>query len=264
MTEPKRLLDDPEIGALLRRDLETAKQASSSYDVERGVDRHMALVSAGVIGIVGGAAANSTAPAAASGASATATGSLTAVKAAVIGKGIWIAAGLGIAAAIGAGTTYAITHHDEPTAVVQPSQPDSVKKASPQQTAPTMPAVVDHDLDNPIDPSTLPIPQTHANDPAKKIVQPAKPAAQQVDDEVTTYTKARSLAANDPQGALAILTDSEKRFEGGVLAEEREALTIQCLARLNRDAEAKTRAEAFLKAHPTSPQAERVRHDAKL
>jgi hypothetical protein len=276
VTEPRRLLDDPEIGVLLRGDLEAARKAPGvSYDVERGVQRHMMLASAGVIGIVGGAAAHSSPTAAASGtavagttATATTTtaagGALSAVKAAIVAKGIWVAAGIGLAAAAGASATYAIQRaaNDEKTAIVRsdPAKAAPAKKntaAQPQQQAP---AVVDDDLDDPIDPTTLPI----ANDTPRATPHRAQQPANVDADEVKSYAHARSLATTDPAAALSILEQGEKRFVGGILSEEREALAIQCLARLNREAEARARAEVFLKAHPTSPLAERVRHDAKL
>lgn len=260
MTEPKRLLDDPEMGALLRNDLEAARRAAGvDYDIERGLDRHMALVGAGVIGIVAGTATQTTsiAPASAGAASTSAasTGTLSAIKAAIVAKGIWVAAGIGVA---GASAAVYATHEStpKPPAVVAPvSSAKHAERVTPAQA----PQRETMELGDAVDPATLPL----ARSDAPKAMSP-RPQRSVDADEVTTYAHARELASKDPAAALAILQDNEKRFTGGILTEEREALAVQCLSRLGRDAEARARGEAFLRAHPTSPLAERVRHDAHL
>ncbi len=67
-----------------------------------------------------------------------------------------------------------------------------------------------------------------------------------------------ALRRGDATGALAQLEQIQARFPGGVLGQEREALTIEALARSGRRAEASARATAFLQAYPTSVLAGRV------
>ena len=67
-----------------------------------------------------------------------------------------------------------------------------------------------------------------------------------------------ALRHGDAQGALARLDELRRRFPGGMLAQEREALAIEALARSGQGGEARSRAEAFKKAYPASPHAARV------
>jgi outer membrane protein assembly factor BamD (BamD/ComL family) len=66
------------------------------------------------------------------------------------------------------------------------------------------------------------------------------------------------LRGGDVPGALALLDEARARFPEGALVQEREALTIEALARRD-DAAARTRADAFLRDHPESLHAERIR-----
>jgi len=63
------------------------------------------------------------------------------------------------------------------------------------------------------------------------------------------------LRTNDTKGALRLLEQAQRRFGKGGLAEEREALTIEALARSGQTARASMRAAAFLRNHPRSPHA---------
>jgi hypothetical protein len=80
--------------------------------------------------------------------------------------------------------------------------------------------------------------------------------------EMDLLEQIRAAQASDPARALALVHDADRRFPRGVFGEEREAIAIECLARVGRASEAQTRASRFLAAHPRSPFAERVRHIA--
>ena len=91
------------------------------------------------------------------------------------------------------------------------------------------------------------------------------PAAAAVERETMVREESRvvgearaALRRGDASGALTQLEQIQARFPGGVLGQEREALTIEALARSGRRAEASSRAAAFLQAHPTSVLAGRV------
>ena len=57
---------------------------------------------------------------------------------------------------------------------------------------------------------------------------------------------------------MAILEQAQQRYPEAALGQEREALAIEALARLGRHAEARARAEAFLRLWPNSPYADTV------
>jgi hypothetical protein len=61
-----------------------------------------------------------------------------------------------------------------------------------------------------------------------------------------------ALSRGDAGAALASLKEHEKRFPGGQLTEEREALYVQALARAGRYEEARARAKRFEKNFPGS------------
>ena len=65
----------------------------------------------------------------------------------------------------------------------------------------------------------------------------------------------QALRANDAGKALHLLTQAQQRFRNGALVEEREALSIEAMARTGQSARASARAQAFVKRHPRSPHA---------
>jgi hypothetical protein len=67
-----------------------------------------------------------------------------------------------------------------------------------------------------------------------------------------------ALRAGDATGALQLLDRVERRYPQGVLVQEREALRVEALAALGRTAEAKARADAFVRVYPKSPHVARV------
>ena len=61
------------------------------------------------------------------------------------------------------------------------------------------------------------------------------------------------LGSGNAAGALARLEQARSRFPGGVLRQEREALTIQALAGSGQRAAAAERAASFVRDYPSSP-----------
>jgi hypothetical protein len=79
-------------------------------------------------------------------------------------------------------------------------------------------------------------------------------------EEARAVLEARNaLRSNNPSAALRVLDDARARFPNGSLGQEREALTIEGLARVGRTDVARTRARAFLTRFPNSPLAANVR-----
>ena len=69
----------------------------------------------------------------------------------------------------------------------------------------------------------------------------------------------RVLRAGDPARALTLLDAARARFPDGILAQEREALTIEALVRSGQRSVATKHAEAFLREYPKSPHGADVR-----
>jgi hypothetical protein len=75
------------------------------------------------------------------------------------------------------------------------------------------------------------------------------------EESVAVLEIRRTLRAGDASGALRLLEQARQRFPHGALSQEREALSVEALAKSGaRDAAAR-KADAFLRAHPKSPYA---------
>ena len=72
----------------------------------------------------------------------------------------------------------------------------------------------------------------------------------------------QALRASDSAGALRLLEQAQQRFKHGAMAEEREALIIEALAKSGNRARAAARARAFLNHYPRSPHAADVQRYA--
>jgi hypothetical protein len=82
----------------------------------------------------------------------------------------------------------------------------------------------------------------------------AKVQAAPVDEAAETKLlgDAQSALKSDPAAALRACTEHAKRFPGGALAQEREALAIEALVRLGRKEEASKRLARFRTTYPSS------------
>jgi len=183
-----------------------------------------------------------------------------------------VAAVLGLSSPTPASTNIA----QHPAIVAQPS-PDIKEQIAPEvQKEPAA-------IEAPPAPETaLPLPtntgRKEANVPASAWVSPAKrgeekapPVVEDVNrehqerasrlrEENQLLGEARSaLRGGDAASALEKLDAASSRFPAGVLAQEREVLAIEALAKSGQRAAASARASAFLAAHPTSPHATKVR-----
>jgi hypothetical protein len=85
---------------------------------------------------------------------------------------------------------------------------------------------------------------------------PAAFRASQLREESLAVMAARqALRSHDASKALHLLEQAQQRFKKGALAEEREALTIEALAKSGQNARASARAQAFLLNYSRSPHA---------
>lgn len=252
---------------------------------------------AGAGGAAGGAAGSSAAGGGAAGGSATAAGATSAKIAAGAGttasaaggaasggvlKAILIGAFSGVVAVSGYSV---IEPAPPPPAPVAPAEaepaPAPQKVATPIQTAPASSV-----SPSPV-PSSAPLPTEGARDPSSPVVAPSAPTEPEpsvaapagtsdvgagapspgsaeeresrLREENELLRQARgALRGGDPGRAMLLLEQSRQKFPGGVLGQEREALTIEALARGGAREAASSRAAAFIKAHPTSPHAARL------
>ncbi|MFZ5891385.1 MAG: hypothetical protein ACOY0T_10065 [Myxococcota bacterium] len=77
-------------------------------------------------------------------------------------------------------------------------------------------------------------------------------------NEFQLLRAARQALATNPARALALTDEHARSFPRGMLIQEREAIAIESLARVGRQADAKLRAQRFLQRFPASPYAKRV------
>jgi hypothetical protein len=186
-----------------------------------------------------------------------------------------------VAAAVGGGAVAALLVDDDdapvsvPVDVVAPSQPqpEPVATPDPQPAAVVVPEV---EADAPAPVAEAPASAQPVNPTPRKASRgataaAAKPAARSASDdgaddqsdlaeEVRLMRNARgALGSGDAQQALGLLREHARRFPRGVLAKERDVSMITALCALGQTKAARVRADAFLKKHPRSPLAERVR-----
>jgi hypothetical protein len=89
---------------------------------------------------------------------------------------------------------------------------------------------------------------------------PAPAPSSRLREEAAVLRRAReALRQNNLPAAFAELEVARTAFPRGALGEEREALTIELLARSGQRDMARRRAQAFLRIFPTSPHAANVR-----
>jgi hypothetical protein len=83
--------------------------------------------------------------------------------------------------------------------------------------------------------------------------------------QLAILSRARTaLSAHDPAAALALLDDFHRRYPASPLAEEAAVLRIEVLAGASRWTEASVLGNEFLRTHPASAYAQRVRSVLKI
>jgi hypothetical protein len=118
-------------------------------------------------------------------------------------------------------------------------------------------------LNHPAPPAKAPVPHSIAPTAADPVAVPDAPAATHaatLSAELGALDRARlSLTGGDARRALDALDAYDRRFPSGRLQLEAEVLRIDALAKLGRKDAARQRAETFLRRHPNSVLATRVR-----
>lgn len=234
LDDPTRLADSAETPAELRNLLSSARDdVPDEHQVRRVATRLGPLLGIGALGVMGQSALTAGGSAAQGGASA------TAVSALGIGKIAGVVL-LGGALAGGAwwwssarSAAQKATSAPVSANVRRPAPPAPIAKASPPVAEPSASEVS-------AEPSAS-APEAHTAANAN-----ANPS------EAQLLQRARAALATDPALALRLTQMHKQRFGNGQLAQEREVIAIDALERLNRGAEAKTRASQFHTDFPDS------------
>ena len=85
--------------------------------------------------------------------------------------------------------------------------------------------------------------------PPSKAAAPAKAPSR---PEAEILQEAQQALGSDPNRALTLCAEHAQDHPGGALSQEREVISIDALVRLGRTDEARARADAFRRRHPTS------------
>lgn len=225
--------DDPRVDDALA-DLRAWSDALPGYDVQAGAARHLELVGRGAV------------PA---DATAMVRGSRRAWW--IVGGSALIAVGL-----VGA----------------WPREPATPVAARAFAAAPRMPAVERVAVATPLAPAVVEAPRSDAvapvvgapTRPTTRPRTPAKPSTPMADAssddlerELAIVRRMRRALADEPSRVLELATEADREIGRGVFAEERAALRVFALARLD-DARADAAAAAFLREYGDGPFAARV------
>jgi hypothetical protein len=130
------------------------------------------------------------------------------------------------------------------------------RRSPPPVAAPRAPVAA------PMAPAAAPEPPPAIEPPSRpRVHRPSlAPPPSRLAAEGRVVLEARAdLRDGRPDDALGVLEAASVEFADGALVQEREALTIEALARTGRRADAGRRAAAFLRAYPESPHASAVK-----
>ena len=100
--------------------------------------------------------------------------------------------------------------------------------------------------------------------PSASVSAPLPASSAHVPSELEVIKEAGQVLKSDPTRALQLTMDHARLYSSGALAEEREVIAIEALARLGRSSAARARAERFLLFYPRSAHLSRVQQVAGL
>jgi hypothetical protein len=98
-----------------------------------------------------------------------------------------------------------------------------------------------------------------ASEPAVSQAPSQAPSQAAALQEHRLLRAARDALATDPRRALDLTREHQRLFPKGMLAQEREVIAVEALARLGEGAAARTRADRFAAEFPDSPHQGRVK-----
>jgi hypothetical protein len=191
----------------------------------------------------------------------------------------WVVAPLGVGAIAGAvllGTTKKPDHPAAPAPIAAtsidapfarepieiPVAPAAEPPAPAARTANAEPAPV---VNRAPRANTPPSPEVPAQGAAPRVALEPAPAgypetapSAPSESEVSLLSRAQEALSRDPARALDLVRDHERKFDAGLLVQEREVIAVEALARLGRTKEAEARAAAFHARFPRSAHGRRI------
>ena len=109
-------------------------------------------------------------------------------------------------------------------------------------------------------PGSEPVPRAPAADTgSSKGVSAGAP----IETEAALLQRARQALSSDPSRALALAERHRRLYPRGMLSQERELLAVKALVALGRGDSARSRADAFVTAYPSSAYRDRVESVAR-
>lgn len=241
--EPVRLLNDPALGAALRRDLGAVTRVDAGYDVAAGLARFEGNLAAGTAvaktsaGLPGGVVA---------------AGALLVTGGLAAALLLWPSGSEDTRAPIAATSSISAPSAPISTPVVAPAPLPAPTVAAPESDAVEL-------VDDPAPSANKPQRRRarSADTTADHDPQPG-PATTDVLREARNLQAARSQLGRDAAKALALAESGAAEFKGGTFAQEWEGVAILALFELGRP-ESRARGEDFLRRHPSGTYAQRVR-----
>lgn len=267
MDDPKRLIHSVGTDALARALVESAVESDPSADWCAALWTSLAhrLPSSGSAIGGGGAGGNGATPPGVAGAAAKALGVGALTKATVI----LVMAGVAAAALV----LFPRQSLPDSPAIASPA---SVPGAASPGAGVSDPAIIEQALVTtpavaaPCDPPLVTAPHTSAKAGVRsadalgakgatpKLSAPVEDSCLRAESALVLRAR-EALRAGDCDGALERLNAAGARFPAGTLAQERETLSIEALGCAGDEAEAASRAAAFLRDYPASPHAGVIR-----
>ncbi|HEY6556848.1 MAG TPA: hypothetical protein VI072_06230 [Polyangiaceae bacterium] len=193
----------------------------------------------------------------ATGAAAAAGKGVAAAAQATLGATALKVGGAAVLAATIAGGTYWAASETNPS-------PPTRSATSQTHSAPQTPLRAEPPAPAQSAPEAVPAP---APEPSSKVrtvpAQPNRAPAPRAADESTLLRQAQSQLKSNPARALALTQEHRRQFPNGALAQEREVIAIDALARLGQGSEAQKRARDFDERYPGSAHRRKVESATK-
>jgi len=260
--DPKRILDDANEDPTLRDLVDVGKRGEATPDQLRALAARLPLPFPPAP--TGGSEGSG-------GAIEPSSSNVAGTSHATFGTSGWVVAGLGLAGLVALGALAVFGDwqdgdvRPEPaperaqSKQATPSHPVALEQASPpqmrdegsvdEQATPAAPARVR--------PST----RRSLRESAEPQEEPAPEAEDSMHEGPTEFEllgRARALLRGSPAAALVPLAEHRSRYPDGVLAQERDVLTIEALAGAGRVEQARQSARRFSRNYPRSPHQNRI------
>lgn len=258
--EPKRLLEDPEIEAALREDLQrTATAAAPAVNIGAGLAQLEAAIGA-ESGGSGGEPGSGSAGGSMGGGAGGLVGGIVSTALAVLVGGVvaWLWWSSGPQPSIPSPPppieTASLDAGASPSGSSRETEIATRANEGNEETSVPELAELATETESPSVRTTR-----RARRPAPR--RPREPSSGNEDrlrEEMLLLERARRQLGTDPARAVALAQEGERRFPRGLFSEEREAIVVLGELGLERP-NARARAERFLRAHPRGPLSNRIR-----